>query len=99
MYIFKSRGKMSQGSVLDLLGWVMHSLENMIYTNQLKNILFYLSKGKLLGDLWNVCIGRNNCSQNPVFQQKRYNDIWCLEDDAEKVPMRMKVNPLKQWRK
>lgn len=33
MCIFKSRGKMSRGSVLDLLGWVMHSLENMIYTN------------------------------------------------------------------
>lgn len=67
MCVFKSRGKLSQGNVLDLLGRVMHGLENMIYTSQFINILLYLSKGELKGDLWNVCIGGNNCSPNPVF--------------------------------
>lgn len=52
MCIFKSRGKVLQGSVLDLPGWMMHSLENMIYINQLKKIiLLNLSKGELRGNL------------------------------------------------
>lgn len=51
MCVFKSRGKLSQGNVLDLLGRVMHGLENMIYTSQFINILLYLSKGELKGDL------------------------------------------------
>lgn len=77
----------------------MHSLENIIYTNLFKNILLYLSKWELKGDLCNVCIEGNSCSQNPVFLQKMYSDIKCFKDDAEKIHVRMKVKPPKKWKK